>query len=127
MFLECYSFASSTVLMQTSPSENERQIIIKKLFAHHKLTVIDTFFPTEIHTLGQLSCCLTTIGWIRAKELTISLSNAGGADAVRAMMGALVMACNPPSFRKAVRNFGPLQNNTLNMFEFSSTLYTVEC
>ena len=70
--------------------------------------------------LGRLSCCLTTMGWIRTKELTISLSNAGGADAVRAMMGALVTARNPPSFQKAVRNFGPLQNN---VFEFSSTLW----
>ena len=47
---------------------------------------------------GRLSCSLTTTVLSSAKELTISLSNAGGADAVRAMMGAFVMARNQPSF-----------------------------
>ena len=35
MFLECYSFASATALMQTSPSENERQIIGASLSEPH--------------------------------------------------------------------------------------------
>ena len=61
-----------------------------------KLTKQLDFLSMQMYIFGRLRECLTTMGSVRERERFISLSISGGAEAVRAMKGALVSARRPP-------------------------------
>ena len=77
-----------------------------------KLTKQLDFLSTQMYIFGRLRECLTTMGSVRERERFISLSISGGAEAVRAINGALVSAHRPPICRNALRNVSPLWNTT---------------
>ena len=68
--------------------------------------------------LGRFRDCSTVTGRYRQRELTISFTNAGGADAVSAMNGALLKALRFPRLLKAFRKFGPLRSKNMAHFFF---------
>ena len=63
-----------------------------------KLTKQLDFLSMQMYIFGRLRECLTTMGSVRERERFISLSISGGAEAVRAMKGALVSARRLPIF-----------------------------
>ena len=55
-------------------------------------------------------------GRYRQRQLTISFTNAGGADAVSAMNGALLKALRFSRLPKTFRKFGPLRSKNMTFF-----------
>lgn len=58
--------------------------------------------------LGRFKDCSIIAGCLIESEVTISFTNAGGADAVSAMNGALLKALRLPILLKASRKLEPL-------------------
>ena len=69
------------------------------------LTSTDDFFPTDRLMFGLLRVCMIVTGEIRHRDSCMHVMVAGGADAVRAMNGALVRDLIPPIQSYALRNF----------------------
>ena len=98
------------MLKHQNPSVRKRYLT---WYSFKKEEAILTFSPLLLlddkYILGLSNSCVTTRGVFRCRELEMCASICGGADAVRAMNGALVKARKPPSFENAVRKSFPLQ------------------
>ena len=72
-----------------------------------------TFKPTLLHDdmymFGLSSACWITVGSLKHKELSIVSLMLGGAEAVKAITGALVRARKPPSLENNLRKSLPLE------------------
>ena len=73
-----------------------------------QLTSTPTLLLADIYMFGLFSGWLTNTGSCICRELSISASTCGGADAVRAMNGAFDKARNSPSLEKDSRKPLPL-------------------
>lgn len=61
------------------------------------LTSTEHFFPIERKTLARFKLCIMVAGSERDREAVTTAIVNSGADGVRAMNGAFVIARNPPS------------------------------
>lgn len=86
------------------------------------LTFTPLLILADMYMFALSSDWLTTTGSYICRELSITASTSGGADAVRAIKGALVKARKPPSLEKHFRKSHPLRNQQKYMY-----VHTVLC
>ena len=109
--LQFFNCSPSSMKSFWNETNESRQFLstsrISTIDIHHecrKLTKQLNFLSMQMYIFGRLREWLITMGSVGV----ISLSISGGAEAVRAMKGALVSARRPPICWNALRKVSPL-------------------
>ena len=89
------------------------------------LTFTPLLILADMYMFALSSDWLTTTGSYICRELSITASTSGGADAVRAIKGALVKARKPPSLEKTFSEVTPPEKSAKIYVRTYCTLYYV--